>query len=168
MCTVHRLQKTCFCLSSACSVCDIRGERGSGFNQREGQPPLIIHSTSRSEQGAGGVGGWESAPWFQLQFVQGRKKATSIWQQPVQAVFADRSTLLLHGGMGCLAHIIHTIIIIKEKGWASHQRRRHQANGAHIRAEQTRASGCLHKHGNPEMWPHTAACEQSTHLMTLH
>lgn len=53
-----------------------------------------------------------------------------------------------------------------KKCWVSQWERRHQANGADGREEQTKASDCHHKHSNPEIWPHMSACKQSTSLLT--
>lgn len=112
-----------------------------------------------------------------------RKKATSIWQQSVRAVLAGRCTLLPHARVGC--HILHahththiqmqthkgetTEIKNKEntEGWMNQRERRHQSNGADRKEEQTKASDSHHKHGNPDIWPHMAACKPYKLTSTL-
>lgn len=45
--------------------------------------------------------------------------------------------------------------------------RRHQSNGADRKEEQTKASDSHHKHGNPDIWPHMAACKPYKLTSTL-
>lgn len=162
-----QLQKTHFrvfspspCLLLA-SLCGVRGKRECGFNQRAGQPPpLMIHSTSTEtkERRASGREVGERGD-----FSCGSRKshvnmtADSPRRQIHPAATCKdgrRSTYYTEGGEWQRGREI-------KKGWVSQWERKHQANGADGRKEQTKASDSHHKHGNPEIWPHMSACKQS-------
>lgn len=154
-------------------------EKGNVDSIKEQGSHLLLWFTALLGWVRSGRGGWISAWWFQLRFAQ-----KSHVNMTADSARCPRRQM--HPAATCkggLPHITrtHTHIQmqthkgetteIKNKenteGWMNQRERRHQSNGADRKEEQTKASDSHHKHGNPDIWPHMAACKPYKLTSTL-